>query len=103
MVFVRGMKDYTPKEVSHLSVMFGSSVIASIRQNAEYAKVSDRNAEQQRIGERIRLRKLDADPVGKDLLLTRAHNLENQLVSLVESGESEKPLLWQKSCGRATG
>lgn len=90
MVFIRGMKDYTPKEVSHLSVLFGSGVISSIRQNAEYTKVSDRNAEQQRIGERIRLRKLDADPAGKDLLLTRAHHLENQLVSLVEAGESDK-------------
>ena len=90
MVFVRGMKDYTPKEVSHLSILFGSNVISSIRQNAEYTRVSDRNAEQQRIGERIRLRKLDRDPKSKDLQLTRAHNLENQLVNLVEAGEAEK-------------
>jgi two-component system, response regulator YesN len=90
MVFVRSMKDYTPKEVSHLAVMFGSGVISSIRQNAEYARVSDRNAEQQRIGERIRMRKLDSDAARKDMLASRAHNLENQLVSLVESGESEK-------------
>ena len=95
MVFVRGMKDYTPKEVSHLSVLFGSGVISSIRQNSEYTKVSDRNAEQQRIGERIRLRKQDGEQSGKslsgkNLLLNKAHNLENQLVTLVEAGESEK-------------
>jgi AraC-like DNA-binding protein/ligand-binding sensor protein len=90
MVFVRSMKDYTPKEVSHLSVMFGSGVISSIRQNADYAKASDRNAEQKRIGERIRLRKQDADPSDKDLLMSRAHNLENQMVNLVEAGESDK-------------
>ncbi len=90
MVFVRGMRDYTPKEVSHLSVMFGSGVISSIRQNAEYAKISSRNAEQQRIGERIRLRKQDGDARDNRLPLERAHKLETQLANLIEAGEAEK-------------
>ena len=90
MVFVRGMRDYTPKEVSHLSVLFGSIVISSIRQNAEYAKISSRNAEQQRIGQRIRLRKQDGAGDQRQAPLERVHRLETQLANLVEGGEGEK-------------
>lgn len=90
MVFVRGMRDYTPKEVSHLSVLFGGAVLSSIRQNSEYTKISSRNAEQQRIGQRIRLRKQGEDADVSQSPLERAHRLESQLANLVEGGEGEK-------------
>jgi AraC-like DNA-binding protein/ligand-binding sensor protein len=88
MVFVRSMKDHTPKDVSHLSVLFGSCVLSSIRQNAEYSRLTLRNAEQQKVGEHLRMSKRRDGAPGEDPL-ERTRRLEDQLTGMIRSGDGE--------------
>ncbi|MBR0598800.1 helix-turn-helix domain-containing protein [Sinanaerobacter chloroacetimidivorans] len=86
ILFLRSMKIFKPKEVSHLASLLGSCVLASITHNEDYASINSQYKEQKRIGENLQRYKKE------NKTMPYPYELENQLIESVKDGDTNKSL-----------
>lgn len=84
ILFLRNMKVFKPKEVSYLSALLGSSILAAITPNADYSSINSQYKEQRRIGESLQKYKRE------NKTMPYPYELENQLIDCVKCGDRVK-------------
>ena len=83
ILFLKAIKEYNPKEVSHLSNLFWNSVLAAVSPNADYVGINSRFKEQNKISVSLQKHK-------KENKTTRyPYDLENQLFDRVKGGDTQ--------------
>lgn len=87
ILFLRSMKVFKPKEVSHLASLLSNSILAPITPNENYSKINTQYKEQQRIGENLQKYKKE------NKSMPYPYDLENQLVEKVKDGDTEESLI----------
>ena len=86
ILFMRGMKGFMPKEVSHLSVLLGNSILAAITPNMDYSSINSQYKEQRRIGENLQKYKKE----NKEM--PYPYELEDKLIESVKDGDVNSSL-----------
>ncbi|MDF3000394.1 MAG: AraC family transcriptional regulator [Bacillota bacterium] len=86
ILFLRNIKVYKPKEVSHLATLFWSCILAAISPNEDYTSINSQYKEQRKIG--ISLQKYKKE----NKSMPYPYDLENQLLERVKEGDSKSSL-----------
>lgn len=91
ILFLRNMKIFKPKEVSHLANLFWSSIIAAITPNEDYTSINGQYMEQRSIGQNLQKYKRE------NKSMPYPYDLENQLFERVKEGDAKESLEILKS------
>jgi AraC-like DNA-binding protein/ligand-binding sensor protein len=86
VLFLRNIKTFKPKEVSHLSSLFLSCILAVISPNEDYSNVNSRYMEQREIGLRLQKNKKDHKT------MHYPYELENRFIERVKAGDPKGSL-----------
>lgn len=86
ILFLRNIKVYKPKEVSHLANLFWSSILAAITPNEDYSSINSQYKEQRNIGQNLQKYKKE------NKSMPYPYELENQLFEHVKEGDSKGSL-----------
>ena len=86
ILFLRNIKVYKPKEVSHLANIFWSSILAAITPNEDYTSINSQYKEQRNIGQNLQKYKRE------NKSMPYPFELENQLFEQVKEGDSKGSL-----------
>ena len=86
ILFLRNIKVYKPKEVSHLANLFWSSILAAITSNEDYSSINSQYKEQRNIGQSLQKFKKE------NKAMPYPYELENQLFEHVKEGDSKGSL-----------
>lgn len=86
ILFLRNIKVYKPKEVSHLANLFWSSILGAITTNEDYSSVNRQYKEQRNIGQSLQKYKKE------NKAMPYPYELENQLFEHVKEGDSKGSL-----------
>lgn len=86
ILFLRSIKVYKPKEVSHLANIFWSCILAAITPNEDYSSINSQYKEQRNIGQNLQKYKRE------NKSMPYPYALENQLFDHVKEGDSKGSL-----------
>jgi len=86
ILFLRSMKIFKPKEVSHLANLFWSSILAAITPNEDYTSINGQYMEQRSIGQNLQKYKKE------NKAMPYPYDLENQLFERVKEGDTKESL-----------
>lgn len=83
ILLLKNMKTFKPKEVSHLAIILGNCILASITPNEDYSNINNQYKEQRKIGENLQKYKRE------NKTMPYPYDLENQLIERVKEGDSK--------------
>ncbi len=86
ILFLRGMKVFKPKDVSYLSSLLGSCILAAITPNADYSSINSQYKEQKLIGENLQRYKKE------NKTMPYPYELEAKLIDAVKDGDTKNSL-----------
>lgn len=86
ILFLRNIKVFKPKEVSHLANLFWGSILAAITPNEDYSSINSQYKEQRNIGQNLQKYKKE------NKSMPYPYDLENQLFERVKEGDTKESL-----------